>query len=155
MTRAEFARYMGVHKSQVSRWCERGLPVQPDGSIAPEPGRTWVRRHIDPTRRATAQHWVSPSRRDQPPEPDEGNPVNQAMIVVMIWLASKMPKAAAARALDAGVGRDEAARIYEFACAGAGAEVAEIAESLNIPCVTAASWSEWQHPGFDPMPEAA
>jgi hypothetical protein len=153
MTRAEFAKYMGVHRSQATRWCAMGMPTNPDGSISPEPARTWVRKHIDPTRRALVHGGVTRSRAQQPaPESPEDDPVGAVVPIVLNWLATSMPKAVAARALEAGMPRADAEQLFELVAAAAMEQTREILQSLDVPCRVAANWSEARLPAPEPMP---
>ena len=42
VTRSEFARHHGVHRSQVAVWISRGLPVRNDGRISIYAADTWL-----------------------------------------------------------------------------------------------------------------
>jgi hypothetical protein len=153
MTRAEFARYMGVHRSQTTRWIAAGMPTNKDGSISPEPARTWVRKNVDPTRRALVHGGVTRSRAQQPaPESPEDDPVGSVIPIVLNWLATSMPKAVAVAALEAGMPRADAEQLFELVAAAAMEQTREILQDLSIPCRVAESWADAKLPPPAPMP---
>lgn len=47
ITKTDFAKLMGVDKSQVTYWCTRGMPVDAAGKVEPVEAATWVRENID------------------------------------------------------------------------------------------------------------
>jgi hypothetical protein len=51
VTKAEFARLIGVTPGRVSQLIKIGLPVEPNGRIHLEKGREWVRENVDAARR--------------------------------------------------------------------------------------------------------
>jgi hypothetical protein len=150
MTRAEFARYMNVHKSQPTRWIRMGMPVLQNGGVDPEIGARWVARNIDRTRCAPVHGRI---RSPLTPEPVvEDNVVECALRVGLVWLASRLPAAVATQAAEAGFDRADVARIYEVACAAAEEETRKLFEEMHLPSPLHANWAAWSHPGFDPMP---
>jgi hypothetical protein len=163
MTRADFARLMGVDRSATTRWVHLGLPTTRDGGIDPKIGRAWVKKHVDPTKRiytqaarASAAVQARTSGRSQQPaavESPEADPVSAAVRMTLVWLASKMPAAVAARAMEAGMSRAEAERAYSLVAAAAEGETRALFLEMSLPCPLHPDWSEWRHPGFEPMPE--
>jgi hypothetical protein len=156
ITRSAYARLKGVDKSRVTRWIQAGLPLAKDGGINAVTADEWLRRNVDPTKRMYCHAARAYAGRSQQPPPDspEADPVSAASRIVLTWLASRIPAAAAARALEAGFDRADVARIYELACAAAEEGVRNLVEELDLPCPLHDDWSKWRHPGFDPMPEA-
>lgn len=50
ITKAEFARLVGVSGAMVSKYCQRGLPQSPDGLIPLEEALQWRRDFVVPER---------------------------------------------------------------------------------------------------------
>jgi hypothetical protein len=158
MTRADFARYMGVHKSQVTRWVAAGMPTRKDGSVDPEPARTWVKKNIDPTRRALVRRHVTPSRREKvPPAPAgcahlAGNIVDTALVAALPALAYRVPRLAAVAAVASGAPRETAEAVYRIVAVGVMQEVADLLTALDVPCPPGVSdWfgaDMWDPQGF-------
>ena len=140
MTRAEFARYMGVHKSQVTRWVQAGMPTREDGGVDAEVARTWVKKNIDPTRRAMVRR-----RPAAPPgcEHLTANPVDAALVAALPGLAQKIPALAAVMAMASGASREIAESVHKFMVVAVMQEVGAILDKLDIPPPPAVdSWSE-------------
>jgi hypothetical protein len=95
---------------------------------------------------------VTRARPQQRPPAPEDDPVGRATLVVLNWLATKLPAAAATRAAEAGFDRIDVTRIYELCCTAAESEVRGIIETMNISCPVADSWAEAKFPPFDAMP---
>jgi hypothetical protein len=160
MTRAQFARYMDVHKAQVTRWVARGMPVLPSGGIDPEVGERWVRRNIDGTRRAMVQGRVVLPPKPRPPAPPGvghlmDNVVDSAIATVLPMLACRLPAAATAVAVEHGMLREDAELLYRAVAVAAMAEVTGLLDSLSVPCPPGAkSWAQasiWDVGHFRPV----
>jgi len=51
ITKAEFARRLGISRGRVSQLVHAGMPVRPDGKVDEAEARTWYDATIDPSRR--------------------------------------------------------------------------------------------------------
>jgi len=45
-SQADFARRVGVHRSQISRWKKQGMPVNDDGTLEVETALEWVSDNV-------------------------------------------------------------------------------------------------------------
>jgi hypothetical protein len=159
MTRAEFARLMDVNRSQVSRWCDAGMPCDADGNIDPVVARRWLDRNIDPTTRI---HCQARARRNghafngaskksrarstpqQPPGVEHLVEATDAVLVAALpALACRVPRLAALCAAAAGASDEVAANVYRYATVGIMAEVAALLTTLGVPPPPAAgAWDQ-------------
>jgi hypothetical protein len=48
LTKAEFAKALGVSRPTVSAYCRRGMPQEPDGRLDEDACRDWIRDNIRP-----------------------------------------------------------------------------------------------------------
>jgi hypothetical protein len=131
-----------------------GMPVLPCGGIDPEAGARWVARSIDRTRCAPVRGRVMTPRPPAAPESPEDDPVGTATRIVLVWLASRLPAAVAARALEAGADRAAAEQLFKLVAAAAEEETRALFEEMNLSCPLHADWTQWRMPSFEPMPEA-
>lgn len=111
MSKSAFARTMGVHKSQVTRWHQAGMPVLPNGSVDPEAAAEWVHRNVDPAlrihhARAQAQKRSGANAPGQPTKPMGTEHLTEHWEVVSVMflqaLAYRIPVTAASLAVASG-----------------------------------------------------
>ena len=152
LTRTRFADLMKVHRSRITRWISAGMPTRSDGTIDVKAATDWVRRNIDPTQRvmhgherARVQRRAEASRAPGP-EPEE-DPVGTAVNVALIWLSRKLPAAAARLALDEGMTREDAERIFRLTDEAATEEALAIMEWAGRPRPDG-----WRMPPAEAMP---
>jgi hypothetical protein len=144
MNKSEFARLMGVHKSQTTRWAAAGMPTLPSGDVDSNAAAAWVKRTIDPTQRvaqtrfrrrsATATHGAQPPGTDHLTVPDA------AIVTALPLLAERMPAAAAVLARACGAGQDVARRLYAAMQIAAAQEVAAVLARLEVPPPGTGEW---------------
>ena len=46
LTKAEFAKALGVSRPTVSAYCRRGMPQEPDGRLNEDACRAWIRENV-------------------------------------------------------------------------------------------------------------
>jgi hypothetical protein len=159
MLRADLARHLNVHPSQVGRWIERGLPTLKGGRyIDPEIAERWLARSIDPEKRvmcqatkaaAAAQARVAerPYRGRPAVPPGTGHlqddPVNGALACVLPVLAHRLPARAAAAVLAAGGSKEIAETVWKFMIMASMGEVAGLLDAAGVPAPpNTKSWQE-------------
>jgi hypothetical protein len=54
MTKAAFARHVGLTTGRISHLLKKGLPVRADGKLDPVKAKAWMAANLDPQRRAAA-----------------------------------------------------------------------------------------------------
>lgn len=90
---AEFARIMGVDRSQPTRWVAAGMPLLPDGRVDAETASEWVRNNIDPSAARTARYRARESV----------DPVAGGVRLGLAVMAAFAPRAVAEAAVTAGI----------------------------------------------------
>jgi len=158
MRRSAFARTMGVHKSQVTRWVQTGMPVLEDGNVDPEMAAEWVHRNVDPTlrihhARAQAQRRASATATGKPPRPVGTEHLTEGWEVVGVMflqaLAYKIPVAAASLAVACGASLPTAFALSRGMAIGAIQDVADLLDQADFdPPPGCDSWADagiWDH----------
>ncbi|WP_090069186.1 hypothetical protein [Cohaesibacter marisflavi] len=63
MAKTKFAEFLGISKGRVSQLIKDGLPVEPNGMIDSEAGKTWYSAHCSPNRRKALTENIPTSAR--------------------------------------------------------------------------------------------
>jgi len=152
MRRSAFARTMGVHKSQVTRWVQAGMPVLADGNVDPEMAAEWVHRNVDPTlrihhARAQAQRRASATAPGKPPRSLGTEHLTEEWEVVGVMLlqalAYRIPAATAAMAVACGASLPTAFALSKAMAIGVMQEVAELLEQSDFdPPPSCDTWDD-------------
>jgi hypothetical protein len=139
VNKAEFARIMGVHKSQVTRWARAGMPVLPGGGVDSDVAARWVRRAVDPTQRAIRSrikraHTAAATVLPQPPGTEHlTDPVDGAVVTALPMLAERMPAVATVIARVSGADEAVARALYAAMKTAVAQEVARALDRLDVP----------------------
>ena len=157
MSRAGFARTMGVHKSQVTRWAEAGMPVNADGTVDPETAAPWVHRNVDPTlrlhhARQAEQRRESLATRQPVAPPGTAHltcNADRAMVTMLPQLAYRLPAAIIACAVECGVPLPAAYALHKAARLVALNKMLELLDAADVPAPP--GHDDWQQaPIIDP-----
>jgi hypothetical protein len=145
MSKSEFARLMGVNRSQPSRWCQAGMPMLPGGAIDSDAAAAWVKRTIDPTQRAAQTRRECRSATIVVPAQPPGvahldDPIDGAIVTALPMLAERVPAVAAALARACGASEQVARAIYAAMQTAVGLEVAAVLERLDVPAPHGTCW---------------
>ena len=82
ITKAEFARRIGVHRSRISHYLSMGMPVRSDGKLDPVEAERWVRQNILPPWPTVGCHGVSSAAQlAQYPQPLASQPQPLATMI--------------------------------------------------------------------------
>jgi hypothetical protein len=110
--KSELAQELGVTRSAVSRYCERGLPVRGDGRLDREVALRWVERNVTPTYHHGKGAAVARERRERPMpaclRPFGGrlttsdHDVHEAMASTLLAMVQNTPRQIAAVAAGTG-----------------------------------------------------
>jgi hypothetical protein len=55
LTQRAFAKLVGLSHGRIAELVGEGLPVEPEGGIHPDRGRSWIANNLDPTRRLSSK----------------------------------------------------------------------------------------------------
>jgi hypothetical protein len=157
---------MGVHKSQVTRWIDAGMPVEPDGTIDAEKASAWVHLKVDPTQRIRAAresaHRSERIRQRTAEIPEPSRPacvdhltrdVDAALVAALPGFAATMPTYAAIAARAVGVPLPLVYALFKASQHFVMAEVTDWLTRLNVPEPAGCeSWAEaplWNPAAFN------
>ena len=140
MSRAAFARTMGVNKSQVTRWADAGMPVLADGAVDPEEAAPWVHANVDPRlrlhhARQVEQRRESIAKRNLVHPPGTAhltNDADRAMVTMLPQLAYRLPAAMIACADECGVPLPAAYALHKVARMAAVMELLNLLDAVDV-----------------------
>ncbi|MCK8786735.1 hypothetical protein M0638_20395 [Roseomonas sp. NAR14] len=143
MSKAAFARLMNVHKSQVTRWDQLGMPVLASGQVDPDAAATWVHANVDPAlrnyhQRARAtedRRREDPGRNAKPPPGTEhlSEPMDGMLAAVLPGMAHRAPPTIAALAVHCGAPMRVAYAIAMGAQMALIQQVADLLDAADVP----------------------
>lgn len=130
-TLAAFARQMGVHRSQATRWAQAGMPTLQDGRVDPAAAERWVQRNVDPGARAMRQQ---PTRRVAAAD---------TLTRTALWLlAQRIPAAAASWAAEAGATPEMVRDIHQRALRHAAVLADDMRAEIGLPAGEGGPWTD-------------
>ncbi len=127
MTRSAFARFMSVHRSQVTRWGQAGMPVRDDGTMNVAECEAWVSRHVDPVRRVMRHSYTRSGR------PVREDPADTFARLALWLFAQRIPAMVASAAVEVGVSVPLARALHELLLDRAAELADEMRELCSIP----------------------
>ncbi len=168
MNQAQFANVMGTHRSQVTRWIGRGMPVEPGGSIDPERAARWVHANVDPTQRIRSaqraiRQWSDGGPARPPGTEHLDNSVDGAITAALPVLAYRVPAVAAALAAACGAPLKSCYALAWVLKLAVMNEVEDVLEKLNVPAPPGQNWDsasmwdpdEFAEPNWQELASAA
>lgn len=141
MTKAAFARRMGVHRSRVTAWAAYGMPVTAGGLVNPDQAAAWVHANIDQTARRRAARRAEHLRSVEAAEIgkripcvshlDEGS--DAALVAVLPMLMYATPASVISLAVSCGCSAEAAFTLYRVSKIAVMQSVTELLDKLEVP----------------------